>query len=59
MNNEKKPAMIIYSDGSIEHLEPMSIIFFEQLAQMFASQANKGKQETMINPPPVMGNDGT
>ena len=45
--------MIIYTDGTAEQLQPVSIQFFEQVSQLLQRLAQQYKQQAMINPAPV------
>jgi len=50
---KRQPAMIIYTDGTAEQLQPVSITFFEQVSQLLQRLAQQYKQQAMINPAPV------
>jgi len=48
---KRQPAMIIYTDGTAEQLQPVSITFYEQVAQMLNRMAQQYKNNAMISPP--------
>lgn len=50
--NDKPAAIIIYLDGSMTQVAPVSIAFYEQVAKGVAEYATRLKQQAMIAPQP-------
>lgn len=50
---EKQPALVIYLDGNMRQMLPVSIAFYEQVARGLSEHAMRLKQQAVITPPPA------
>ena len=48
--NERQPALVIYLDGSMTQMLPVSIAFYEQVARGLSEHATRLKQQAIITP---------
>ena len=49
--DEKQPAMVIFTDGAIEQLTPLSIAFYEQLIRQLSGYTEQLKGKAVFAPP--------